>query len=218
MSVWQAAGARAPRRRSGVASATPERAMQPFRRWILAAVASGALPLAAHADDVFLVYAGGGIGQSQIKVDALGARGHDTAWKILAGVRAVDFLGAEAAYVDLGRPRSTSTSGQVNSRASGPVVFGVAYLPLAIPYLDVYAKAGVANIQQRTTVTLSSGANACVPGVGCDGFNRSESEFAWGGGAQLKTGSIAIRVEYEQFRASGGDLGIGSVAFLWNFL
>jgi hypothetical protein len=185
---------------------------------LVAAMAIGMAPRAARADEVFLVYLGGAFGQSQIKVNSLDTRGHDTAWKILAGVRAVDFLGAEAAYVDLGRPRSSSASGQVSSQASGPVVFGVAYLPLPVPYLDLYAKAGVANIQQRATVTLSSGANACAPGIGCAGLNRTESEFAWGGGAQLKAGAVAIRLEYEQFRASGGDLGLGSVAFLWNFL
>ena len=126
-------------------------------------------------------------------------------------------LGAEAEYVDMGHPRGNTPSGHVNSQGSGPAVFGLAYLPLLLPYLDIYVKAGLANIQQRTTITLSSGGNACAAGVGCDGFNRSESEFAWGGGAQLKAGSFSVRFEVEQFRASGGQLNLGTVGFLWNF-
>ncbi len=187
-------------------------------RIVVAVLAVTAVGSAARADEVYSAYVSGALGRSQINVDSLNSSGRDTAWKVLVGVRAADFLGAEAAYVDLGRPRFASAAGTVRAQASGPVVFGVAYLPLPTPYVDVYAKAGVANIQQRATVTLPSGANACAAGVSCDGFNRTESEFAWGGGAQLKLGSIAIRLEYEQYRASGGELGIGSVGVLWNFL
>jgi hypothetical protein len=184
----------------------------------LAALALAAAPVAAQADEAFLAYAGGAVGQSQVDVNALNASAHDTAWKVLAGVRAIDYVGGEVAYVDLGRPRTTTSSGELTSRATGPAVFGVAYLPLPIPNFDLYAKAGLANIQQRASVTLSNGTNACAPGVGCEGLNRTESEFAWGAGAQVRAGPVAVRVEYEQFRASGGDLSVGSVNFLWNFL
>jgi len=185
---------------------------------ILTLLALASLSGPARADDAFLVYVGGAAGESQININSLNTSGHDTAWKVLVGVRALDSLGAEVAYVDLGRPRSTVAAGHVNMQATGPVVFGIAYLPLPVPYLDVFAKAGVANVQQRATVTLPSGASACAAGVTCDGFNRTESEFAWGGGAQIRTGALSIRVEYEQFRASGGELGLGSVGFLWSFL
>lgn len=187
-------------------------------RIALTALALLALPAAAHGDDAFLVYVGGAAGRSQVDVNSLNASAHDTAWKVLVGVRAIDYVGGEVAYVDLGRPRTTTASGELASRATGPAVFGVAYLPLPTPNFDLYAKAGLANLQQRATVTLSNGTGACAPGIGCDGFNRTESEFAWGAGAQLKAGPIAVRVEYEQFRASGGDLSLGSVNFLWNFL
>ena len=127
-------------------------------------------------------------------------------------------LGAEAEFVDLGRARTHSAVGTVESRASGPAVFGLFYVPVPLPYLGIFAKAGLANIQQRATVTPASGASDCVPGVGCDGFNRSESEFAWGAGAEIKASSVTVRLEFEPFRASGGSLNFGSVGVVWNFL
>ena len=194
--------------------------MQQYRAWILVVAAlGGALPLAsAHAEDAILAYVGGSLGQSQVNVDSVNFSGHDLGWKALIGVRAIGYIGAEAEYVDLGRPSSGTAYGQAQTRANGPAVFGLAYLPLPIPLLDVYGKAGVANIQQRATVTLPGGANTCVQGVSCSGFNRSESEFAWGGGAQVKAGPVAFRLEYEQFRASGGNLSMASVGVTYSFL
>lgn len=136
----------------------------------------------------------------------------------MVGVRNRGRFGVEAEYVDLGRPRTSTSVGCVESRASGPAVFGLLYLPVPMPYLDVFGKARLANIQQRATVTSSSGGSACAPGIGCDGFNRSESEFAWGTGAEFKSGALAVRAEFEQYRASGDSLALGSVGVLWNFL
>lgn len=194
--------------------------MQRYRAWILVVTAfGGALPFAsARAEDALLAYVGGSLGQSQVNVDSVNFSGHDLGWKALIGVRAISFIGAEAEYVDLGRPSSGTGFGRTDTKANGPAVFGLAYLPLPVPLLDVYAKAGVANIQQRATLTLPSGARTCVQGVSCDGFSRSESEFAWGGGAQVKAGPVAFRLEYEQFRASGGNLNLASVGVTYSFL
>jgi opacity protein-like surface antigen len=194
--------------------------MQQYRAWILVVAAIGAaLPLAsARAEDALLAYVGGSLGQSKVDIDSVNFSGHDFGWKALIGVRALGFIGAEAEYVDLGRPSSGTAYGTAATKANGPAVFGLAYLPLPIPLLDVYGKAGVANIQQRATLTLPGGGRTCVQGVSCDGFSRSESEFAWGGGAQVKAGPVAFRLEYEQFRASGGNLNLASVGVTYSFL
>src|SRR5262249_17745570 len=115
----------------------------------LAALALTILPAAAHGDDAFLVYLGGAIRRAQIEVSSLNASAHDRGGKVLAGGRGIGYLGAEVAYGALGRPGSTTASGELASRATGPVVFGVAYLPLPTSTFDLYAKAGLANIQQR---------------------------------------------------------------------
>ncbi len=188
------------------------------RTLFIASLLTSALPLsAAHAENELMGYVGGAIGQSQIDVSSLNFSAHATGWKAVIGVRALSAFGAEAEYVDLGRPRGSSVAGRLETQASGPAVFGLAYLPLPLPYLDVYAKAGIANVQQRATVDLAGGGSACAAGLGCDGLNRSESEFAWGGGAQIKTGSVAVRVEFEQYRAAGGALSFGTVGLLWTF-
>lgn len=172
----------------------------------------------AQADEVLGVYVGGAIGQSEVQVDSVSFNGHDAGWKALIGVRAVDVFGGEAEYVDLGRPHGTIAAGNVQATATGPAVFGVAYLPLPLPYLDLYAKAGLANIQEKATVTLGSGVGTCAQGVSCAGFSRSESQFAWGAGSQIKSGSMAVRAEFEQFRLSGGNVSFATIGFYWTFL
>ena len=186
--------------------------------WVATLLASASPFAAAQAADELAAYVGGAIGQSQIAVDSLNVSAHDTGWKALVGVRSPGGFGADAEYVDLGRPHGSAAAGRVDMRASGPAVFGLVYLPVPVPHLDLFGKAGLANIQQNATVTLNSGGSACAPGIGCDGFNRSESEFAWGAGAEFNAGALGVRIEFEQFRASGGSLNFGSVGVLWKFL
>jgi len=191
----------------------------PLRRapLVLAGLIAALAPIvAAQAENEISGYVGGAIGRSQLDVDSQDSSAHGTGWKAVVGVRALDFLGAEAEYVDLGHARHATQYGQLNSRASGPAVFGVAYLPIPIPFVDVFGKAGLANVQQKASLQ-GSGGSACVPGVGCDGFNRTESEFAWGGGVQVKVASLAVRAEFEQYRASGGSVNLGSVGVFWTF-
>ena len=127
----------------------------------------------------------------------------------------IQVLGAEAEYVDLGAPNGDLSFGNVRTKATGPAVFGVAYLPLPVPYLDLYAKAGLADVQQQARVRLAPGVGTCALGIACQGFSRSASDFAWGAGAQVKAGSVAVRAEFEQFRAPGGDLNFASVGLYW---
>jgi hypothetical protein len=171
----------------------------------------------ASADEVFGVYAGGAVGSSQVSIDSLSFSANDLGWKALVGVRAVDLLGAEAEYVNLGHPHATVAAGRVTSSASGPAVFALAYLPLPLPMLDVYGKAGLANIQQSATVTFGSGGVACAAGIACNGLSQTESEFAWGVGTQVKYGALAVRGEFEQFRATGGTLNFASLGLYWSF-
>jgi opacity protein-like surface antigen len=187
-------------------------------RRALAVALLGALPVgAACADDALGLYVGGAIGQSRVQVDSLDFSSHDFGWKAVAGARPFDWFAGEVEYADLGRPHSVIGIGSVSTKATGPAAFALGFLPLPVPLLDVYGKAGVANIQQTAVVTLGSGASACAPGVTCDGFSRTESEFAWGVGAQVKTGALAVRAEFEQFRASGGNLNFASVGLFWTF-
>ena len=133
-------------------------------------------------------------------------------------MRALKPVGAEVEYVDFGHPRTATRFGAVDAKASGWAVFAVAYLPIPVPFLNVFGKAGIHNILARATVTLASGASDCAPNARCGDIGPTETGFAWGGGAQLKRESFGARVEFEQFRTSGGRMNLVSAGFFWSFL
>lgn len=187
-------------------------------RCLVAGAVLAVAPLAlAGADEALGIYAGAAVGDAQATIDSLDFKANDFGWKAVVGVRALDLLGAEAEYVNLGRPHSLVAAGRVASHASGPAVFALAYLPNPVPNLDLFGKAGIANIQQSASVSLGSGSSACVPGVECNGLSTTESEFAWGLGAQLRLGALGLRAELEQYRATGGNLNFASVGLYWSF-
>ncbi len=69
------------------------------------------------------------------------------------------------------------------------------YLPLPLPYIDLYAKAGAARWQfngYRTYPSLFS-------------VDDRGTDFAWGAGAQLHFQQFAVRMEYEGFDIRNTD-------------
>src|ERR1700738_2448825 len=121
-------------------------------------VSACAASTAALADNLAGFYAGAGVGYSTIRSDdsAYGLPGyfndHQTAWKLIAGVRPISILGAEFEYIDFGQPGhhsgnyDTSYYGR-DSHPRASVLFAMGYLPLPIPFFDVYGKAGIARLQ-----------------------------------------------------------------------
>jgi hypothetical protein len=85
-------------------------------------------------------------------------------------------------------------------------VFLLGCLPLPVPLPDGYGKAGLAGFRQSADA-----------GLGCCGLGRSECESAWGAGAQIKAGAIAVRIEFERYRAAGGQMNLASAGVLWRF-
>jgi hypothetical protein len=163
------------------------------RHGLAALLAIGALgvvsaPAAAQVPGVDF-YIGAGIGQSDVDLteDDLGSLdfdAKDTAWKLVAGVRAASILGAEIEYIDFGKPNGDDSSVDYK----GVAVYGLLFAPLPLPILDLYAKAGMAKLD----------ANLEVEGVG-EG-DVKDTQFTYGVGAQLKFGSLAIRGEWEKFK------------------
>ncbi|HSG82160.1 MAG TPA: porin family protein [Gemmatimonadota bacterium] len=142
------------------------------------------------------VYVGAGIGQSNVQVDAStdlpGFDGDDTGFKLIAGVRPLDWLAAEVNYVDLGAPEGDVAGTRIATDASGITAFGIALLEL--PFLDLYGKLGAV----RWDVTAS------IPDIGLSG-DASGTDLAWGAGAQLRFLSFGLRLEYERFEISDFD-------------
>ncbi len=219
----------------------------PLRRLSLALCASvlaGASPRAHASTNLFNVYLGAGLGHADLRArspsliasdpDALGTFDrHDMAYQFAAGVRGLYLLGAELDYMHLGSGSVSPAWAGIGSLGSarvsqkGAAAFALLYLPIPVPMLDVYLKAGVA----RITSDLS--ASAVVPGctgtlctctVTCPNqtdngsFGMTETTFAEGAGVQWSIGNWAVRGEYERFDALGEHPDLLTVGVTWSLL
>jgi opacity protein-like surface antigen len=199
---------------------------------LLAIMAAGACltSTAVLADNPAGFYLGAGAGYSTIRSDdpAYGLPGyfndHQTAWKVIAGVRPISFIGAEYEYIDFGHPSNHYGSNGfgyygLDSHPRANMLFGVGYLPLPIPFFDVYGKAGVARLQTNVTTFV---ADACpAMSSSCTGtyFRRNETDdrFAYGVGVQSKAWGVAFRAEYERISSQFGDPDALTVSATWSF-
>lgn len=157
------------------------------------------------------VYVGVAVGQGKVAAqdEDLGFeqfKDDHTAFKVLAGVRAASLLGAELAYMNFGKASDEIGGVEATGKLKGISVFGLVYLPLPLPVLDVYGKAGFARLNTK----ISSGDVRLL--------SAKEEDFAYGAGVQLKLGSFALRAEYERFNSSGTDPQLLSLGFVKSFL
>ena len=185
------------------------------------------------ADDLLRFYVGAAVGESHVRTakEILGDTGYDyefdaqhSAWKVTAGIRPISPLGVELEYIDFGNPSAglsnAGLGGLSNADQKAVTLFGLGYLPLPIPFLDVYGKLGVARL--HTTATEVSPIPFCPAGfTSCSpttfSFSDSSTNFAYGAGVQGKIGALAIRAEYERISASGGNPDLLSLGVTWSF-
>jgi len=177
-----------------------------MRKLLLASTAMLGCMTAAHAADNGF-YLGAGVSKAEID-DIFGSDRDfdfdDTAWKAIVGFRPIDLFAVEANYMDLGS--ESSTIGDVDAKAFG--AFALGYLPLPVPFVDVYGKAGMV----RWEVEGSSRGNLFR--VDDDG-----TEFAYGAGAQLNFGSLSARLEWEKFDIDNTDgLNLYTLGLTWTLL
>jgi len=195
---------------------------------VLGACALGAT---ARADNLLGLYVGAGVGESDVRSDHGynpydgDDSAHHTAFKGIVGIRPIPFVGAEAEYIDFGHPSSGdaySDYGSNFSRDSHPkagVLYGVGYLPL--PFLDVFAKVGVARLETRVNEYTGdecsgAGANAsCAPLY--SRTNQWETKTAYGAGVQGKFFNLGVRAEYERISSTFGDPDAFTVSATWTF-
>jgi Outer membrane protein beta-barrel domain len=201
---------------------------------LLALLTTGACATstAALADNPAGFYLGAGVGYSTVRSDdaAYGLPGyyndHQAAWKAIAGVRPIPIVGAEFEYIDFGQPGTHRGYNYVNyngldSHPRASALFGVGYLPLPVPFFDVFGKAGVARLQ--TDVTTVTGVVTCpVSTPNCPPFivsrqNKTDNKFAYGVGLQSKVWGVAFRAEYERISSPYGDPDALTVSATWTF-
>ena len=212
-------------------TATREFTMNRISKALVTLSALSACAASASADNLLGLYAGAGVGESTVRSD----RGfdpyypgdshpHHTAWKVLAGIRPIPFVGAEAEYIDFGHPSSADSSsvvgaGYYGSRADthprAGILSGVGYLPL--PFVDLFAKVGMARLETNTYVCTPD-----IPGGTCNSavFSRQnvwETKLAYGGGVQAHIVGLAIRGEYQRISSTFGDPDAFMVSATWTF-
>lgn len=139
-----------------------------------------------------------------------------TGWKAMVGMRPVSFLGGELEYVDFGSSRANAYLLNLShTHADAVALYAVGYLPIPVPFLDIFGKAGLARTQ-----TTYSGALSCAPPALCIAAvsaDRSETDFAYGAGVQAKFQSLAFRAEYERTDTSIGHPSLLSFGVTWTF-
>ena len=167
--------------------------MRKFLALLALALGAGA----AQADNG-LLYLGAGIANDSLKdVTATNSNLNSTNWKVWAGVRPISLFAVEADYMDLGsqtiNPSGTcalpclSTHLHYKSFAG----YAVGFVPIPLPYLDVFGKAGLARWEL-------SGASS-GPTTGLFSLSDNGTQFAWGAGGQVHIGNFGARLEYENF-------------------
>jgi opacity protein-like surface antigen len=192
---------------------------------LLAIAAACAASTTALADDDSPVnplgfYVGAGVGYSTVRSDNPGdglpgdLNDSEFAWKLIAGVRPIPFVGAEFEYMDFGHPNhDVGVNGIANfgldSHPRAEALFAVGYLPLPVPFIDVFGKVGVAELQ--TDVTTFEGSSQFFR------QNESDTRLAYGVGVQSKAWGLTFRAEYERINSQFGDPDAVTVSAVWNF-
>lgn len=207
--------------------------MKRISRTLLATLAVGecAASTAALAVDPVGFYLGAGVGYSTVRSDdpAYGLPGyfndHETAWKAIAGVRPISIIGAEVEYIDFGQPSNRFNRNSVNnngfdSHPRAGALFAVGYLPIPIPFFDIFGKAGVARLQTDVTTVVQTCAAPLTCAPSTTTFTRHEqtdNRFAYGVGVQSKAWGVAFRAEYERISSQFGDPDALMVSATWTF-
>ena len=162
----------------------------------------------ALADDFLGLYVGAGVGRAALVQDNYQIDAHATGWKLLAGWRPISAFGVEAEYTDLGSKSVTNdVDYHVSTDAKAAAVYALGYLPVPLPWIDVYGKLGAGRVKQNTSVYLPAS----------DRIDNSRTSIAWGAGLQFKWSRLAARLDYERFDGPQGDPSLLAAEFIFNF-
>lgn len=168
-------------------------------------------------------FLGASIGQSETGEEATGelglitsgaVDGKDTAWKIFGGYMFNRHFGFESAYVRLG---DVSYSGVFSSLAvtggklevRGFNVAAIGNLPVSEQF-SVFGKIGVFFWEAEANDTTAS--------IGAFSATDEGSDVSFGVGVGYEfTRNLAVRAEWELFKAAEADATLVSIGFLWRF-
>jgi hypothetical protein len=177
----------------------------------------GALAIAAgtaHAEDVLGLYVGAGAIQNRI--EGVGGASVDVdlynkQWKAFAGIKpGASPLGFEAEYLNFGSATTTFAHASADAWAFD----AIGHIPLPLPFLSIYGKAGVSRWE------ASGGATIPGPGpVTTIRYSAQNSQFTYGAGVQVQLQGLGARLEYEHFSLSNTDgANVFTVGILFRFM
>lgn len=171
----------------------------------------GLTSFSSHAVDNG-IYLGAGIGQGGVQFDELvdGERidfdATDTAYKLIAGWRFLDWLSVEANYLDLGSASDRIEGIDIETDVSGVSLAALGFLPIGP--VDLFAKVGAVNWDAEVTAR-GTGLRSSDDGT----------DLMYGAGAQFRVWSLSIRGEYEIFDVADADtVDMISLSVTWTFL
>lgn len=182
-----------------------------MRKFVVLTTGLFALSTGAQAADNG-IYIGAGVGQAAIKIDdvisSTSFDGEDLGYKVIAGVRPLDWLGFEVNYVNFGEPDDTVAGVKLKSEGHGFTGFAVGFL--ALGPVDVFAKAGAISWDAEL-------------GNSNLGLQRDDdgTDLAYGVGVQFRLLSLGLRAEYEVFDIdlpNLDDANMLSVGLTYTFL
>jgi hypothetical protein len=158
------------------------------------------------------IYLGAGIGQGgvqfedRIEGENFDFDASDTAYKLIAGWRFLDWLAVEANYVDLGTADDRIDGVDIAADVSGFSLAALGFLPIGP--VDVFAKLGAVNWD----------AELSAPGTGLSSSDDG-TDLMYGAGVQFRVWSLSFRGEYEMFDVADADtVDMISLGVTWTFL
>jgi len=145
------------------------------------------------------IYLGAGVGQSKVQagdsVPEVGKLEFDadaTAYKLILGWRPLDWLAAEANYVDLGSGDDSVLGEKIESDINGFTISALGFLPVGP--VDLFARVGLIDWDAKLSaprLDLKSSDNG--------------TDLAYGVGVQFRLLSLSLRAEYERFEIADTD-------------
>lgn len=154
------------------------------------------------------VYLGAGISQASVDFESAGLNlGDDsTKFKVIAGVRPLDWLAVEVNYVDFGTFEDAIGPFSFEYELKGIDAFAVGLIEVGL--VDFFAKVGVIRWDQEASINNVS-----------TSIDDSGNDLAFGGGVGFHFGSIGLRAEYEKFEVDDDvDVDLITLALTWTFL
>lgn len=156
------------------------------------------------------IYVGAGIGSSFLSTDITDLNGdrlkidrNDFAYKFFGGLKLGGFWGIEGGYRNFGKAQTDIRGVSVATKTRGWDIYSMGRI--TVLRVDLFAKVGTFFWKVDNQVATESS-------------TESGSNFTWGFGAGIRSGSLGMRAEWERFSVETRDnLSMLSVSLTLGF-